>query len=326
MNYLSCPLKSRGTAAITKSWLLVLLWVTLLRHVSPFLKTIAVVTPDRSEAIASAAGRSIMRRCVTTNSPTTQNSNLESVNESQEHELIHLGRRKFLTATLVTISAHSIPLRSSVAAETDRAPSVANTFPNWNEQTLQQNLHPATIDRPQISLFPQSKTGATVLPPNDNIQWRDDADELIAEGMISLARPEKFQSLLSASSTIYVTVRVLSLDSTTSPLQSPIVAGARVPVSQVHFPFRFRLSTANILLDDSPQQFKLLRQSLLQSDLLVEATVCGSNENHQESAGNAMDCGKQVLQAQCVAKLLQLKDPDSSMELSIRAPVTLSLQ
>jgi hypothetical protein len=158
-------------------------------------------------------------------------------------------------------------------------------------------------------------------------------------GLLSLSSPVG-DFVRSPETTVFLTVKLINAKTHGADDDNKIVAGARIPMTLMHFPQRFRLSMANLLPLSADSNRQSMEQTIQHSDLLVEANICqgnaGSATTSDQGVGNICsrkDSGSQaLLQAKGVAKLLRLpitKDSISSdgndEQLLIRAPVTLIL-
>jgi hypothetical protein len=164
-------------------------------------------------------------------------------------------------------------------------------------------------------------------------------------GLLSLASPAGDDDFLrSPESTVFLTVKLINAKIAGADDNDTIIAGARIPMTFMHFPQRFRLSMANLLPLSNDLNPQSLEQTIQQSDLLVEANICQGGTGSATMSGASVDQGVQnicslkdassqvLLQATGVAKLLRLPITGDSIssdgndeQLLIRAPVTLIL-
>lgn len=126
-------------------------------------------------------------------------------------------------------------------------------------------------------------------------------------GLLSLKDPRS-EVRPGAADTVILTVRDLNHPDI-------VIAGARLPVSRIRFPLRFRLTTANLV----PDKAAIWTDSAFQHDLLVQAVVCPATTTTTCSASS--DTAGRI-QAKGLAKLLRLQDQG----IDIRAAVALPLE
>jgi hypothetical protein len=133
-----------------------------------------------------------------------------------------------------------------------------------------------------------------------------------SSGLLSLKNPRS-ELRPAATDTILLTV---------TDLKQPdlgILAGAKLPVSRIRFPLRFRLSTSNLLADKAVEW----KDSAADHDLVVQAVVCPEDGlSNTKARGAAASCSNARMQAKGVAKLLRLQDQG----VTIRAAVALALE
>ena len=109
-------------------------------------------------------------------------------------------------------------------------------------------------------------------------------------------------------------VIILTVKSVDDP--DTVLGGARLPVSRVSFPVRFRMNGKNAVV--STQAWN---KALASSDLLVQAVVCGRDNDKIDYQTLPI---RGSLTAQGVAKLVKLQRPDAQ-DATIRAAVSLPL-
>ena len=97
-----------------------------------------------------------------------------------------------------------------------------------------------------------------------------------------------------------------------------VLAGAKLPISRIRFPLRFKLSTSNL---KGPKELAIWKESASQHDLLVQAVVCSPESLTTSASTSTITCSDARFHAQGVAKLLRLQDN----EVTIRSAVSLPL-
>jgi hypothetical protein len=94
-----------------------------------------------------------------------------------------------------------------------------------------------------------------------------------------------------------------------------VLAGAKLPVSRIRFPLRFKLSTSNL---KGAKEAAIWKESACQHDLLVQAVVC-SPESLTTSTCSTSNAR---FQAQGVAKLLRLQENDVTIRSAVSLPLS----
>jgi hypothetical protein len=128
-------------------------------------------------------------------------------------------------------------------------------------------------------------------------------------GLLTLKNP-KSELRPTASDIVLLTVR---------DVKHPdiVLAGAKLPISRIRFPLRFKLSTSNL---KGPKELAIWKESASQHDLLVQAVVC-SPESLTTSPSTRTTCSDARFQAQGVAKLLRLQDNDVTIRSAVSLPL-----
>jgi hypothetical protein len=126
-------------------------------------------------------------------------------------------------------------------------------------------------------------------------------------GLLTLKNPRS-ENRPTASDIVLLTVR---------DVKNPdiVLAGAKLPISRIRFPLRFKLSTSNLV---SAKEAAIWKESASQHDLLVQAVVC-SPESLKTSKSTT--CSTSSFQAQGVAKLLRLQDNDVTIRSAVSLPL-----
>jgi hypothetical protein len=127
-------------------------------------------------------------------------------------------------------------------------------------------------------------------------------------GLLSLKNPRS-EIRPAASDIVLLTVRDVKQPDV-------ILAGAKLPVSRIRFPLRFRLSTSNLI--NTANVIAIWKESANQHDLLVQAVVCSESST---TASTTSTCNARF-RAQGVAKLIRLQES----EVTIRSAVSLPLE
>jgi hypothetical protein len=97
-----------------------------------------------------------------------------------------------------------------------------------------------------------------------------------------------------------------------------VLAGAKLPISRIRFPLRFKLSTSNL---KGAKELAIWKESASQHDLLVQAVVC-SPESLTTSVSKGTTCSDARFQAQGVAKLLRLQENDVTIRSAVSLPLS----
>jgi hypothetical protein len=127
-------------------------------------------------------------------------------------------------------------------------------------------------------------------------------------GLLTLKNPRS-ELRPTASDVVLLTVRDVKHPET-------VLAGAKLPVSRIRFPLRFKLSTSNLV---SAKEAAIWKESASQHDLLVQAVVCSSQSL---TSSKSTTCSNSSFQAQGVAKLLRLSDNDVTIRSAVSLPLS----
>lgn len=191
-----------------------------------------------------------------------------------------MGSRRLLLLLLLFLP--SCQAWSTLLAKSIAAVVLATTISVDDQQELLKSLKAPTEDTPQIIL------------PRSDIQ---DQNLPLVQGLVYLSNPQLVRPLPSD-------MLILTVRDWTAPDQ--VLAGAKVPVSRIRFPFSFAMSERNVVPG----------KSLSEKDLLINAKLCPS----------ATPCSDEEasLKADGIAKLVRnLPGSDGA---SIRAGASLGLK
>jgi hypothetical protein len=150
-----------------------------------------------------------------------------------------------MVASALMLGAPSLPAGATDANMLAMAPEITSL-----EERIQSGLAPATEDRPQIVLNP--KDAANNLLREEN--------RFTVQGLVYLYNPQAERPLFTDTLVLTVTNQA-----------DKVLAGAKIPVSKLRFPLKFRMSESNVVNG----QLKVWEKATRGDDILIiKAAIC----------------------------------------------------